>query len=68
VEFRNLKYFNYFDEHQVPPAEIAQIVNKSQEALMQSSYGVVVADHSEIDFVKRRLSKKDEYSYDKMKQ
>lgn len=51
---RTLKYYVLNDSLQLPPYEIRKIVERKKEGIIPNTFGTVVQDFTEIDFLDRR--------------
>ena len=58
---RTLKYYVLNDNLQLPPYEIRKIVERKKEGIIPNTFGTVVLDFSEIDFIARRESDENGY-------
>lgn len=60
-EGRTNKSYILKDENQLPRAEIKRLVDQGGEAIVPNTYGEVVRDYTQIDFVGRRHPSNQEY-------
>ena len=61
---RNLKYFSYLDDNQIAPHEMKDLVMRDKEQVMPNSFGPIVMDHSNFDFVARRVPINQDANYE----
>ena len=61
TEGRTMKHYVTKDENQLPRAEIQRIVEQGAEAIMPNTFGDVVRNYTEVNFIERRHPSNQEY-------
>ena len=62
---RTIKHYVINDTNQLKPDKIAQIVRSQDEVIVPNTFGTIVRDYSNFDFVQRAIESAKDYNVEK---